>query len=156
MKAKLNIPTTQLEQMQLMKIKLDNQNFKKQQFTAREISMFEMFCQMLGYHFSINPHKQTIKIFNEKTFRFGYIQKLNGQYWYGYIKKLNGSSNFIKKYPITDNLTVFTEIAKVHCNNIIRSEDKNTVSYEYTNKIKDLSANFLKLFCGIIELEFVK
>lgn len=154
MKSKLNVPTQQLEQIQLMKIKLESQKFKKQKFNDNEIEMFQIFCKMLGYFFSINPQKQTIKIFNEKTSRHGSIQKFNNQYWYGYFKQLAGSSTFIRKYTITDNIALFSQIAKIQCNSVTTVEDKNTIVHTYGNQIKSLGSKYLNLFCGIVELEY--
>ena len=122
----------QLKQLEFLNNQLKCQEFKRQEFSTREINLMEAFCKELGYILSINNQKKTAKIFNKATHRFGFIQKTENTLFYGYFKKDSfNNSEFVAKYDLQSNFDVFGV---------------------FMRQLGEVKKNFRNL-CGIIELE---
>lgn len=141
---------TSLKQLDIVKIKLQKQEFKTMKITPSEFKFVEDYCKLLNYKISINNQMKTIKIWNEKLCLWGYVQKLNGIFYYGYFEKdSEGNKYFVKKYPLTDNFSIYY---KLFCSNL-----KALFAAEQDDKIvfKSIGVNkreFIYLSCGIIDL----
>ena len=152
------------EILNMVKIKMEQETTLRLTFDSKEIRLFNQFCDKLGYAFTINDQKKTIKLFNNETFRYGYIQKLSRkatinrdkekqkvyitEFWYGYMKKMpDGNTAFVKKYTIDSNLSTFTSLKA------LKSKDVKESSYIVTSDAQNGLKSIFKTFCGIIELD---
>lgn len=123
-----------LKRLDFRKEELKHEGFKKEQFKDSEIHLLKSYAKDLGYHFSINSQGRTIKLFNEKNFRSGFVRKINGKIWYGYIKDGIFNSTAI----INNNL-------KLYCSLNNFEMDKNSLLKIVTG-ISNLEFNYDKLY----------
>jgi hypothetical protein len=141
-----------LAKLDLVKIKIKKEELTRFKFTKKEYDEILNYCTMLGYVSikkeqqknvtknglpvytspSMNNQGKTIKIFNSKTHRWGYLQKLKNGIFYGYFQSdEKGNSTFIPKYNFEANLNTFKLMLKM----------------------KNISLERLKIASGIMELE---
>ena len=119
----------QQELLSIVKEQLNTEQFLYTKFAPKEVSTLRAYAERLGYTFSVNDQRQTIKVYNPENHRYGFIKKLGNTIVYGFMK----NSNFIKKREIDLNLWFFKILTRF-------KHDNNTM---------------LKGLTGILELEFV-
>ena len=141
-----------IQKLQLVKEKIQKEELTRYKFTTKEYEEIIHYCTMLGYVShkkekgkvqmnngrpayaspSINNQMKTVKIFNSKTHKWGFIQKLKNGIFYGYFSTDNqGNATFVPKYDFAANLATLKLMLNV----------------------KDISLSQLKTACGIVELE---
>lgn len=148
-----------LAKLNLVQESLQKEELQRFKFTTSEYERIVHYCGMLGYLSqkvvngkiqtnkkgeivysspSINEQMKTIKIFNSKNHRWGYLQKLKKGIFYGYFM-LNdkGNSVFVPKYNFESNLQMFEIFKRMNCNDICKMTNLDR----------------LKASAGIMELE---
>jgi hypothetical protein len=147
-----SLKTEDIKKLSLLKETIVKEELTRLRFSSREYDEIVRYCSLLGYLVhkkdkgkmvidngkavyaspSINKQMKTIKIFNSKNHRWGYLQKLKDGIFYGYFNtNTNGDAIFIPKYSFDSNLEMFRIFSKLNSIDSIR----------------------LKAAAGIIELE---
>lgn len=141
-----------LQKVGLVREKLQKIELMRYKFTKKEYDEILSYCVKLGYVShkkidgelvlkngrpiisspSINEQMKTVKIFNSKTRKWGYLQKLRNGIYYGYFSNdSKGNAVFVPKYSFAESLMTFKLMIG----------------------IEGITLPQLKLACGIVELE---
>ena len=126
----------------MVKQEMRSNEHKSLKFSKKEISLLEEYCNVLGYTMSINDQKKVVKVFYNKTFRYGYLRKEKDGIFYGFFKKnKEGNSFFVGKENILSNLDMFSFF-------------KERINDNWT-KESALKENFFRRLMGLENLELV-
>lgn len=130
-----------LSKISLLKEEIEKEELTRLKFNRKEYDEIINYCSLLGYLVhkkengkvvmekgqqvyaspSINNQMKTIKIFDSKHHKWGYLQKLKNGIFYGYFTKdSDGNSKFVPKYNFNSNLEMFKIFSNLKSIDLVR------------------------------------